>query len=344
MHRHVLFLAVVIGCIVCAPVRAHAEWKGYDCQGGYLVGFAARAGDYVDQIGAMCAPWDVKVQHLGAQYQGPMFAWSPGGNPQSAICPADMAVTEVDYVLPSINGIEVLERVTMKCQSVLPPYGGTSEYPRIVTAGDAMSQMPRAGSWDPGYGHPACKEGQLAVGFEANVDRYVGELKLHCEQPPTLAKAPSNLIGYEKLARDEPQPSPLQNANRAELAADADRSTARKRAVRRVSVPGSDSIGGEWRTSEGPVNFTQDGDHLEGSYPNNNGHLSLNREGDTWTGLWTQTSSGQRCHSPTRAGDNYFWGHAEFVFSNENHHFDGHWSYCGADAASGSVWTGNRVN
>ena len=107
------------------------------------------------------------------------------------------------------------------------------------------------------------------------------------------------------------------------------------------AVVGSDVIEGDWQTSEGAMTFTQNDDELDGSYSQDSGRIAAQREGDSWVGFWSESKSDHRCDHPQLGTD--YWGRMEFGFSDQNRHFEGMWSYCGAPPASGGKWTGDRV-
>ena len=418
-NRFSLFLCLIALLIAALPSGAHAEVLNSDCQDGdYMVGLAAMAHDYVDRMGAVCAPWQPGTHHLGATYNGPVLALSGGGDPQRPVCPPDQAMTGIDYLYVLINGPYVIERVQLTCQAVMPPHGQAFPNPQIQTFGDAETQnyTSRDGPAPPKSSH--CLVGQVATGFDADVYQYVGEVKLHCASwpatsppqppPPNLALPPGAEANLDRPGSDfswgdlptaDPQLcyqrcqangtcrswtyvnpgiksanaycylknaipywkndpccvsgvkadsgpmtkfSPEQRWALIQKTRTSGQDFARRSSVSALSAAGFDSISGEWQTSEGVVTFAQNGDHLDGTYPNNNGRLSLDRAGNSWTGLRYQARSDHPCRQASRAGGNY-WGRAAFIFSNDNRHFDGNWSYCGADAASGAKWTGDRI-
>ncbi len=70
--------------------------KRVDCDpGSYVVGFTARAGDWMDQISIVCGRWGQVTQTLQSAAEGTVkgpFGDSTGGEELSASCPAGWAV------------------------------------------------------------------------------------------------------------------------------------------------------------------------------------------------------------------------------------------------------------
>jgi len=173
MPRIILALAFIAAAtLAAAPAPAadygpggmpHAGPFQYACPAGnYVVGVAGRAGDRLDHLAALCAPW--ADGHLGNQIVGMPFGRSMGGTPTSAVCTEGTAVSALDADVPFVG---------LTCVGVAPPHkpdGAKHEF----------------GSNTPGgqHQHSACPEGQLATGIQGHAGQYVTALGLICGPAP----------------------------------------------------------------------------------------------------------------------------------------------------------------
>lgn len=147
-----------------------------------------------------------------------------------------------------------------------------------------------------------------------------------CNQPPTAANINGKLVCENGVASASASPSPPPAPSPGTAA----------------GVPPSDVVEGDWKSSEGAMTFTQNGKrHLEATYAQDSGRIRAEREGGHWVGFWSEAKSNHKCNHPRMGSD--YWGQMDFVFTDENRHFEGMWSYCDALPASGSKWSGDRV-
>lgn len=87
-------------------------------------------------------------------------------------------------------------------------------------------------------------------------------------------------------------------------------------------------------TTWGPSNFAATYTHDDG------GTVTGQRNGMTIDGVWSQTSSAQRCD--TQRGGTFYHGRMTFTFSAELDSFAGLWSYC--DGVLDQTWNGNLLS
>ena len=106
-----------------------------------------------------------------------------------------------------------------------------------------------------------------------------------------------------------------------------------------VSQPGTASIAGKWRSSEGEVTLTQSGRAVKGGYANDGGEIVGEMNGNVLEGYWIENGSNERCASAKNG--RYHWGRIRWTF--EAGKFTGTWSYCDKPVASGGGWSGERT-
>jgi hypothetical protein len=100
------------------------------------------------------------------------------------------------------------------------------------------------------------------------------------------------------------------------------------------------SFAGGWTTTEGDMSVTQQGADIAGTYSKRGGRVSGEAAGAQAVGYWYQDVSDQACDTQ-RSGTSY-WGRFTWTLSADGSHFDGAYSYCGADPTYS--WTGDRQN
>ncbi len=169
---------------------AAAAWKSQDCDPGfYLTGFNANGGVWVDRIGNMCAQWNSIQGTLGPSYPSnlPMLGMSRTGRPMPVDCPAGTAIWGIVFDLPVNGGHRVAENVTLTCRTLDPSNRVIKDAARMPTVGSGRSDNDRDAATD--FQHrDFCSEDQIAIGFEANADVSIGEIRLHCAKQPTMAQ------------------------------------------------------------------------------------------------------------------------------------------------------------
>ena len=104
--------------------------------------------------------------------------------------------------------------------------------------------------------------------------------------------------------------------------------------------PHHGAVNGVWRQSTyDRLTLHQDKkDHITGVYAFKDGRIEGQVSGRTLTGLWSQSSAGERCDAE-RLGSHY-WGKVKLTASRDGRSFDGKWGYC--DAAPTDGWSGTR--
>ncbi len=206
---------LTIGIALCAaalfmPQHASAAVRSQDCPNGYLVGFNTIRGVWVDRIGAICRPWTTITESLGTDHDQPLLATSNGGSPERVECPDGFAIVELDQSLPTIDGQNVAEFVTLTCQNVKWPHNGSTVHPKVHTTGSGRNDNDPAclGVCATGTGVPVagCDTGQIATGFDANVGEFVGRIRLHCgdwpKQPSLSQQSPSQALRHRPSGND----------------------------------------------------------------------------------------------------------------------------------------------
>lgn len=76
-----------------------------------------------------------------------------------------------------------------------------------------------------------------------------------------------------------------------------------------------------------------------GYYTSDSGRIIGSLNGTTFTGIWVERHSSQRCNSE-RDGS-FYWGRLQFNFSNDFSTFSGKWGYCDTAPNAGG-WSGTR--
>lgn len=136
----------------------------YTCpEGNYLVGLSGRVSNYLNGLGAICAPWANGQQ--GNQIVGTHFGTSLDGKPTSAFCKANEAVSALEADLPYIR---------LTCSSLAAPNKVDPIRPELGSANGPGAQSAGGG----------CPAGQLGVGISGRSGRGVDALSLVCGLAP----------------------------------------------------------------------------------------------------------------------------------------------------------------
>ena len=97
---------------------------------------------------------------------------------------------------------------------------------------------------------------------------------------------------------------------------------------------------GGWRSNNGEMRIEQSGSRAWGEYAMKDGRIRGDVDGDTFSGIWTQTSSNRGCPDE-RMGSRY-WGRVTLHLNEEGDRFYGRWSYCDDAPGSAGEWHGER--
>jgi hypothetical protein len=107
-----------------------------------------------------------------------------------------------------------------------------------------------------------------------------------------------------------------------------------------AAAPAAD-FSGEWTTKEiGDLHVDQSFDSAQGTYTLKHGRVIGTVAGDSFTGMWMQTSSPRRCTSEQNGS--VHWGRFTLQMGPGGSYWKGRWSYCDDAEGSGGTWTGNR--
>ena len=88
---------------------------------------------------------------------------------------------------------------------------------------------------------------------------------------------------------------------------------------------------GTWATQWGPMELTQTGSKVAGTYTHDSGHITGTASGTKFKGRWTEL--------PTRKGPNDA-GAVEFTMGNDGKSITGRWTYDGSPTSWNTDWSG----
>ena len=98
---------------------------------------------------------------------------------------------------------------------------------------------------------------------------------------------------------------------------------------------------GDWVTDAfGNMHLAQSFATAQGTYSFKNGQVTGTVSGDTFAGIWVQSSSGRQCKAPQSGS--YFWGKFNLHMGNDGTYWKGRWSYCDDTEGTGGAWNGKR--
>lgn len=319
----------------------------YACgKGSFLVGIQGHIGVWIDQLQPVCATWDSVKHRQGPEEIGPVFGNIEGGGVtlKRAVCSPGFAIYRLYYGIAIPDGWPGhVQKLVVLCAS--------------IEAGDHEKSHDDLGGWpDHDPLHPErehvsqCPGSYLANSLVIGLDGInIATLTPNCDDPEViLASAPhspgidvKHALDLHDVAVNKPQNSAPKNSAKDNMKSARERMM-QSQPASTPSVPPSDDIQGDWKTSEGPMTLDQDGNKLQGTYAQDSGRIKAHREGGSWEGFWSEAKSDRRCDND-RLGSNY-WGRITFLFSDQNRHFEALWSYCGDDPSGGKRWSGDRVN
>jgi hypothetical protein len=193
--RYAIVAALAGFAMASMASPASAAWATRNCDpGSYLTGFDVRGGVWIDRINPICARWNRFGGQLETGYASnlPPLAWSHGGHPfPPTQCPSGTAVWGIRFDLPSNQGIRVAENVTLTCRTLDPAHTIIKNAAKTPTSGSGRSDNDQDYATDfpvPSF----CHDDEIAIGFEANVDQFVGEIAVHCGKYPTKFSIPTS--------------------------------------------------------------------------------------------------------------------------------------------------------
>ena len=94
---------------------------------------------------------------------------------------------------------------------------------------------------------------------------------------------------------------------------------------------------GYWKTNWGDLFIQINGQHVTGSYSQDNGEIIGTVSGNRIVGHWIENNSDHQCR--TARGGRYYWGPFEMFFGDGT--FFARWGHCDGQLTS-SDWRGNR--
>ena len=197
---HGALAGLLAACLACciphdvsaAPATATQAIGGpagtqfhYQCPSGeFLVGITAKAGQWVDRVGAVCAPWDpvrratVGYHDAREQFGGTGGQWTRFG------CPPNSAISGLlVQASRGENPLVVGNIAQEECRLLEPPFtqvvannqfiGHTQEAPGFFSSAPFLAR--------PGW--LRCQPGQLANGIWGRAGQYVNAVGLFCATP-----------------------------------------------------------------------------------------------------------------------------------------------------------------
>lgn len=90
---------------------------------------------------------------------------------------------------------------------------------------------------------------------------------------------------------------------------------------------------GSWESNWGPMEITQSGNQVTGTYTHNDGRINGTVSGNTLTGMWSEAPT---YSLPNDAGD------LVFTFAADGKSFTGNWRYGSGTGTWDGSWTATR--
>lgn len=220
VHRFVLpALILLLGLAFLWPQPAVATdataWGGAggdpfrdECpKGSYLVGLKGRAGEWVDRIAPVCAPWLRGSQTFGAPSVGRFHGASRGGVERQTICWGfginNRAVQSWDIAtLRSSN--RLVKYIKAYCTSLGPP-ASTAKWTFGGPIPDDRTIPDMTGAFGITPPDLSCPAGEVAVGIHGRAGLFVDELGLICGPPPnpSAPATKANPLGKAPVTTDD---------------------------------------------------------------------------------------------------------------------------------------------
>ena len=151
--------------------------------GQYLVGFDARAGAWVDNLGGLCATYDVQSGALDGVTPLSRQGGSGGAHVDPVKCSSrTQAIARIQFFMTigTGGGEGFVDYLSLSCQNLSSRSQDRSEEVALNTEGGA----PYKTNGDRGYHVQACPRGQLAIGIQGRSGQFVDALGLICGPGP----------------------------------------------------------------------------------------------------------------------------------------------------------------
>lgn len=327
--------------------------QNYACgKGSFLIGFQGHIGVWIDQFQPVCATWEPARQRLGSPTPGPIFGDTHGGGVTlvQALCKPGHVVSGISYGLAKPNGPPGhVQDLAVSCRDVNSLERDESDKPVM---GKVHPPITIGGLGVVVYPGIDCTQGLVANNLVIGLDGInVAALNLGCDTPENVmaaapgAKKPkfdhklTEAAASKKKAEDDK--SALDTFRKAHRLGSTEATPPSPPAPATVTVAPSYVVSGDWNSSEGAMTLEQDGDTLRGTYTQDSGRIRASRLSGSWEGIWSEGKSDRRCEEEKLGS--YYWGRITILFIDENRHFEAAWSYCGDDTSGGKRWTGDRI-
>ena len=175
----------------------------FECpKGSYVVGFQAKAGEWIDRIQPICAPWMHNASIFGPITVGPSFGQSRGGQTDVTICndsgAKNRAITRwAVYFLRSDSKLVAL--IFGDCNSVAPPRSPLKGW----TVGHSTT------NYFPNTASHECPFGELVTGIHGRAGLYIDAIGLICRPFPPKPPLPFDTKVNPNAIAPTPAPAPL---------------------------------------------------------------------------------------------------------------------------------------
>jgi len=217
-HDHILRLSLpmlflVLGLALVRPDLALATDFGpdggpggnpfrFECpKGSYLVGFQGKAGEWIDRLQAMCAPWMHNANIFGPPTIGPPIGDSRGGRTVVGTCNDSRVKNRAirDWLVEFLRSDnKFVARISLECITVGPPGPG-----RNFELG-SLTPMPHF--LDTAL--HVCPVGEVATGIHGRKGLFIDAIGLICSPFPPKAPLPfETKVNPNAMAPSPPPPS-----------------------------------------------------------------------------------------------------------------------------------------
>lgn len=164
-------------------------------KGWYLVGLDGRAGEWVDRIATVCAPWLRDKQTFGKPAVGRYHGDSTGGVKREPICWGLGINNRVvqSWELTRLTGDKKFVRyIIVNCTSLASPTAtGRFTFGGPITADEGTTFFDEAGTQRPDAPlNTACPAGEVAIGIHGRAGLFLDQIGLICGHSPAKFIAP----------------------------------------------------------------------------------------------------------------------------------------------------------